>query len=120
MLGLMRERVLMLPRERLFWLPVPQDGCCGYCSSYFMATIHAVQPKMVLLMGDRSIQSLQALSKAGPVEMGKEIKLRLSYGEVPALWTLHPGYLEMNPQSKGEAFKHLKTFKELMGRHRLG
>jgi len=120
MLGKIIERVLCVPRSKLYWLPCPIQEGCGLCSNLFLATSECISPKLVLLMG-KHLEGKVRMSpyKKEAVQLGNRINLRTSKGDVPGVWTHHPTDLLENQKDKIECFAHLTDFVELMRRSRI-
>ena len=51
MLSDMREHVLRLSKNNLYWIPLKRDLGCGHCDSMAMGQLNAIQPKAILVLG---------------------------------------------------------------------
>ena len=116
MLSKMREHVLNLPKEKLFWLPVPVSDGCVQCMDIFTAQFKALSPKALLLMGEAPLSALVFEESLQRPELGRELVVKAPHQDLPAVWTHHPTYLLDSPGEKGAAMRHLKLLKEVLVR----
>jgi hypothetical protein len=116
MLSKMREHVLGLPRENLYWLPAPMEDGCGRCMEVFSAQLRALSPKALLLMGDGPVHALDFQQTLHRPELGKELVVKGPDGDIPAVWTHHPNHLLENPHDKLAAMRHLEGLRDILVR----
>ena len=88
MLKNMRERVLNLGKEQLFWLPFPRGEDCGACTQLFRAQLGVLSPQAVLLMGTLPISHLDFASNVP--EVGEHVYLNHKGKEIPLVRTENP------------------------------
>ena len=118
MLKNMRERVLNLPKEQLFWLPFPRGEDCGACSQIFRAQMGVLAPKAVLLMGAMPIRHLNFVSN--PPEVGEQAFLSHKGSEIPLVRTENPMKilniqdLAQRNKLKVDVLKHLRHFHSIL------
>ena len=114
----MRERVLNLPKEQLFWLPFPRGEDCGACTQIFRAQVGVLNPQAVLLMGAMPISHLNFVSN--PPEIGEKALLNYKGKEIPLVHTENPmkilniGDLTQRNKLKVDVLKHLRHFHSIL------
>ena len=62
MLGDMRENVLRLSKNNLYWIPLKRSLGCGHCDSMAMGQLNAIQPKAILVLGFGPLELLTGRS----------------------------------------------------------
>ena len=113
MLGKMRDAVLKLPKEQLYWMQIGVGQQCESCASLFQAHLSLLSPRLVLAMGP--IKEL-SLFKAPPQNRSSNVydegwlNLSTSRGDVPVMVTHHPQTLLDNPELKRQTMTHLQAF----------
>ena len=115
MLSRMRTNVLKLAKEKLYWLPINTSLGCGLCDAMVLAQLNAIQPKAVLVMGQRPLALLN-ISDMEKARKGEEIRIQTNSTSIPAICTLHPMYLVEHPQDKKAALDALFRFKRILQR----
>lgn len=112
MLSKMREHVLNLKKEQIFFLSHPTrfEGCA--CKSIFNGQLNALSPKFILIMGGACVDELFPASKR-PI-MGNEGILTIRGEEVPTLWTHHPNHLIHNGHEKRTVMRHLQNVRRTL------
>lgn len=112
MLGKMRDAVLKLPKEQLYWMQLGVGQQCESCAALFQAHLSLLSPRLVLAMGP--IKEL-ALFKS-PQKRSSNVYdegwqyLSTSRGDVPVMVTHHPQTLLDNPELKRQTMVHLQAF----------
>ena len=114
-----REKVLNLEQNQIYWLPYPMREGCGLCPNLFQSTLQCISPKIVLIMGQSLKDKLNILPSptqgTGTAEFGTEIQLSTVQWSIPGIWTYHPTRLaDANTNIKMECMNHLATFKRLL------
>lgn len=114
-LSIIREEVLKLGQNQIYWLPYPMKPGCGLCSNLFAATLECISPKVVLVMGEglkhRIPMSASERSVSPNIELGGEIQLVTNKWTIPGIWTYHPNDLANAPvEQKKEGMKHFELF----------
>jgi len=118
MLSDMRERVLRLSKNNLYWIPLKRDSVCTHCDSVAMGQLNAIQPKAVLILGFGPL-ALFNIRDRQSAESGLEFQLELNFSSVPAICTHHPMSLIEAPQDKLSAHKALINFRGILNRLRI-
>jgi hypothetical protein len=123
MLKNMRERVLNLEKNQLFWLPFPRSENCNPCTQIFRAQLSCLSPKAVLLMGAMPISYLTFVDQAPGV--GERAALNQDGREIPLLRTENPMTIVRmeNPEEQRHAkravLRHLQAFHALLAELRI-
>ncbi|MBM76318.1 MAG: hypothetical protein CMK59_13015 [Proteobacteria bacterium] len=118
MLKNMRERVLNLSKDQLFWLPFPRGEDCGSCTQIFRAQLGVLSPKAVLLMGAMPISHLDFANSVP--EIGERVFLNHKGKQIPLVRTENPMSIlqirDSNQQNKmkSEVLKHLRQFHSIL------
>lgn len=86
--------------------PLPEE--CEACSSYLVAQITTLKPKMILALGRVAIQNLLQTTDG----IGKLRGYFHDYKGIPLLATYHPSALLRNPDLKRPAWEDLKIFRD--------
>jgi len=115
MLGRMRTNVLGLPKEKLYWIPLSSNCSCGLCNDMALAQLYAIQPKAILVMGDRPLDVLR-ISNREKALRGEEVPIPVGALSAPAICTFHPMYLIENNKEKKNALRALYAFKRILNR----
>ena len=118
MLSDMREHVLRLSKNNLYWIPLKRDLGCGHCDSMAMGQLNAIQPKAILVLGFGPLELLNLRDRQA-AESGQEFQVELNSSAVPAVCTHHPMYLLENTHSKQNAQKALLVFRSVLNRLRI-
>ena len=84
------------------------------CSPYLLQQIAAVQPKVLLLVGQFAIQTLLNTDKPVGELRGKLHHVTVGGLNIPAVVTYHPAYLLRRPGEKAKAWDDLLLLKQLM------
>ena len=118
MLKNMRERVLNLDKEQLFWLPFPRGEDCGSCTQLFRAQLGVLAPKAVLLMGSMPISHLDFVSNVP--EIGEQVFLNHKGKEIPLVRTENPMTIlniedgAQRNEMKLTVLRHLRRFHSIL------
>jgi hypothetical protein len=117
MLAKMREHVLNLKKEQIFFLSHPTrfQGCA--CKSIFNGQLNVLSPKFILIMGSECVDDLFPVSKR-PI-MGNEGVLTIRGEEIPTLWTHHPNHLIQNGHEKRTVMRHLQNVRRTLLRRNI-
>ena len=118
MLSDMREHVLRLSKNNLYWIPLKRDSVCVHCDSVALGQLNAIQPKAVLLLGFGSLELLNIRDRK-PAESGLEFQIELNSSSVPAVCTHHPMSLIEDPHNKFSAQEALIVFRGILNRLRI-
>jgi len=114
MLSNMRENVMKIPKEKMYWLPVHKKTDCTLMESMTQGQFNALQPKAVLMMGRRPLDLFQVEGEV--VDLGSTLNMKTLNGSIPVICTHHPNALLKKPELKREAFVHLQSFQRLLKR----
>lgn len=118
MLSDMREHVLRLSKNNLYWIPLKRDMGCGHCDSLAMGQLNAIKPKALLVFGFGPLELLNIRDQQ-TAESGLEFQVELNSSSVPAVCTHHPMSLIEDPRNKLSAQKALIVFRGILNRLRI-
>lgn len=88
----------------------PSPDEIAYCSAYLRRQVALIQPKVILLLGRFSAQTLLETT----ITIGKLRGQIHHYQEVPAVVTYHPAYLLRSPAEKAKAWADLNVVRTLL------
>lgn len=118
MLSNMREHVLRLSKNNLYWIPLKRSIGCGHCDSMALGQLNAIQPKAILVLGFDTLSLLKVRDRERAMA-GEEFQIELNSFSVPAICTHHPMSLLEEPKNKVLAQKALITFRTILNRLRI-
>ena len=118
MLSDMREHVLRLSKNNLYWIPLKRELGCGHCDSMAMGQLNAIQPKAILVLGFGPLELLNIRDQQS-AESGLEFQVELNSSSVPAVCTHHPMSLIEDPHNKLNARNALIIFRGILNRLRI-
>ena len=118
MLGDMRENVLRLSKNNLYWIPLKRELGCGHCDEMSLAQLNAIQPKAILVLGFEPLELLNIHDRKA-AEEGGEFQIELNSSSVPAICTHHPMALLEETHNKFAARDALIAFRSILNRLRI-
>lgn len=112
-IGLTREGFYIT--NGVYWRPPgnrkPNDGEIAVCRPFLDRQISLVQPKVLVLIGDKSARSLAGVTTGITRSRGQWYDVKIGDEVIPALTTLHPAYLLRTPAAKKQAWQDLITLR---------
>lgn len=118
MLGDMRENMLRLSKNNLYWIPLKRDLGCGHCDAMSLGQLNAIQPKAILVLGFEPLDILHVRDRRA-AEEGVEFQVELNSSAVPAVCTHHPMALLEETHNKFAARDALIVFRGILNRLRI-
>ncbi len=115
MLGDMRAKVLQLPKEKLYWIPMKRGFGCYHCDTMALAQLYAIQPKAVLVFGMDPLDILRVDDREAALR-GEDIQIETNGRHIPAICTIHPMQLVEEPRKKAIALRALRNFRFLLNK----
>lgn len=91
----------------------PKVGEIEQCTTHLLQQIEASQPKVLLLVGRVSIQTLLNTKKPVGELRGSVHNVTLNGLNIPAVVTYHPAYLMRKPDEKAKVWDDLLLLKQL-------
>ena len=88
----------------------PNPDEIAHCSAYLRRQVSLIQPKVILLLGRFSAQTLLETT----ITIGKLRGQIHHYQDVPAVVTYHPAYLLRSPAEKAKAWADLNIVRTLL------
>ncbi|NMM45768.1 uracil-DNA glycosylase [Rhodospirillaceae bacterium KN72] len=115
-IGLDRERFYIT--NTVYWRPPgnrkPNDGEFAVCRPFVDKHIELVNPKLLLLVGDKSVRGLAGAATGITRSRGRWYDVTVAGKTIPALATFHPAYLLRTPSAKRQAWQDMLTFQRRM------
>jgi len=95
--------------------PTPEE--VNFCMPFLMQHIRIINPKVILLLGGLSANSLLNMNEGITKIRGKwfEVLLDDNIIKIPSIATFHPAYLLRSPHQKRLAWRDLLLLKKKMG-----
>lgn len=108
----------------VYWRPPgnrkPNDGEFAVCQPFVEKHIELIDPKVILLVGDKAVRGLAGVTMGITKSRGKWYDVKAGGKTVPALATFHPAYLLRNPSSKRYTWRDLLAFQRKLQEMGLG
>ncbi len=121
-IGLTRENFYIT--NTVYWRPPgnrkPNDGEFAVCRPFVDRHIELIDPKLLLLVGDKSVRGLAGATTGITRSRGQWYDVKIGDKTIPALATFHPAYLLRTPAAKRQAWQDLLTFQRRMRELGLG
>jgi DNA polymerase len=121
-IGLTRETFYIT--NTVYWRPPgnrkPNDGEFAVCRPFVDRHIELIDPKLLLLVGDKSVRGLAGATTGITRSRGQWYDVKIGDKTIPALATFHPAYLLRTPAAKRQAWQDLLTFQRRMRELGLG
>lgn len=121
-IGLTREAFYIT--NTVYWRPPgnrkPNDGEFAVCRPFVDRHIELIDPKLLLLVGDKSVRGLAGATTGITRSRGQWYDVKVGDKTIPALATFHPAYLLRTPAAKRQAWQDLLTFQRKMREMGLG
>lgn len=115
-IGLTRENFYIT--NTVYWRPPgnrkPNDGEFAVCRPFVDRHIELIDPKLLLLVGDKSVRGLAGATTGITRSRGQWYDVKIGDKTIPALATFHPAYLLRTPAAKRQAWQDLLTFQRRM------
>ena len=115
-IGLDRDRFYIT--NTVYWRPPgnrkPNDGEFAVCRPFVDKHIELVNPKLLLLVGDKSVRGLAGATTGITRSRGRWYDVTVAGRTIPALATFHPAYLLRTPSAKRQAWQDMLAFQRRM------
>lgn len=103
----------------VYWRPPgnrkPNDGEFAICRPFVDKHIELVNPKLLLLVGDKSVRGLAGATSGITRSRGKWYDVTVGDKTIPAMASFHPAYLLRTPAAKRQAWQDLLALQRRMG-----
>ena len=115
-IGLTREGFYIT--NGVYWRPPgnrkPNDGEIAVCRPFLDKQISLVNPKLLVLIGDKAARGLAGVTTGITRSRGQWYDVKVAEKTIPALATLHPAYLLRTPAAKRQAWQDIIQLRRRM------